>query len=109
MKNIILKERIKRRLARRLAKRKYRKKNRIRERLYQRGRTTKYRSLKKNRLKRNARRRIEYLIKIKRIKKKPCKKCGKKKVEAHHPNYSFPDFIQWYCKTHHADKHYPLK
>lgn len=34
---------------------------------------------------------------------KPCIKCGNKKSEAHHENYSKPLQIIWLCKKHHIE------
>lgn len=43
--------------------------------------------------------------------KKPCKICGIKTVEAHHPDYNKPLEVEWYCKKHHfeVDKLLKLK
>jgi len=38
------------------------------------------------------------------IKKKPCRVCGKEKVEAHHDDYSQPYKIMWLCKEHHSER-----
>lgn len=37
------------------------------------------------------------------LKKQPCqfKGCGELKVEAHHPDYSKPLHVIWYCHAHH--------
>ena len=37
--------------------------------------------------------------------KSPCKVCGSKKSEAHHPDYSRPTFIIWLCRKHHLEQH----
>lgn len=39
------------------------------------------------------------------IKRKPCEKCGDKKVEGHHPDYSKPLKVIWLCKIHHKAIH----
>lgn len=35
----------------------------------------------------------------------PCRDCGKKKVDAHHPDYSKPLDVIWLCRTHHILEH----
>jgi hypothetical protein len=37
--------------------------------------------------------------------KQPCVICGKEKVEAHHPDYSKPLEVIWYCRLHHVAAH----
>jgi ribosomal protein S27AE len=37
------------------------------------------------------------------LKKKPCRRCGKSKVEAHHEDYSKPLKVVWLCKKHHVE------
>ncbi|KKN08162.1 hypothetical protein LCGC14_1059390 [marine sediment metagenome] len=39
------------------------------------------------------------------LKKKPCEKCGKENVDAHHPNYSKPLDVIWLCRRHHQMEH----
>ena len=34
--------------------------------------------------------------------KEPCVVCGKEKVEAHHPDYTKPLEVIWYCRLHHV-------
>lgn len=43
------------------------------------------------------------------ITKKPCKKCGDKKVQAHHKNYFEPLKITWLCRACHAQEHHKHK
>lgn len=52
-----------------------------------------------------ARRCVEVAIKSGLLKKEPCEKCGAKKVEAHHPDYSQPLKVKWLCMKHHKDLH----
>jgi hypothetical protein len=40
--------------------------------------------------------------------RQPCTRCGAKKVEAHHEDYSLPYEITWLCKKHHAARHVEL-
>lgn len=67
--------------------------------------TKKYRSSPENRIKRNARRRIEYLLSVGKIKRKPCEKCGDIPVHAHHEDYSKRDEVVWLCYQHHMEAH----
>ncbi len=40
-----------------------------------------------------------------RIIKQPCRKCGSKKSEAHHPDYMKPLDVEWLCLKHHREGH----
>lgn len=42
------------------------------------------------------------------IAKLPCRVCGNDRVEAHHPDYTHPLDVVWYCRTHHELLHHPL-
>lgn len=44
-------------------------------------------------------------IKSGKLKKQPCEVCRKKKVEAHHDDYSKPLEVRWLCKKHHTEHH----
>jgi len=47
-------------------------------------------------------RRIAYkAFKEGKVEKTPCQKCGKEKVEMHHPDYAEPLQIVWLCKRCH--------
>lgn len=41
--------------------------------------------------------------------KQPCEKCGNKKAEAHHDDYSKPFKIKWLCDFHHKQRHKELR
>lgn len=41
--------------------------------------------------------------------KLPCSVCGSVKSEAHHPDYSKPLEVEWYCKKHHLEADKALK
>lgn len=42
-----------------------------------------------------------YALKTGKLIKKPCRICGEKKSEMHHPNYGEPFNIDWLCREHH--------
>jgi len=52
----------------------------------------------------NARSRVAYAVKTGEIIKRPCQMCGKRKVEAHHEDYSKPLEIMWLCREHHRQR-----
>lgn len=41
------------------------------------------------------------------VTKKPCEVCGENKVEGHHTDYSKPLDVQWLCRKHHVEVHFP--
>jgi hypothetical protein len=43
------------------------------------------------------------------LERQPCEVCGKKKVHAHHDDYSKPLEIRWLCDEHHKERHRRLK
>lgn len=57
---------------------------------------------KERRQKSSARRDVTNAIKNGTLVKEPCR-CGSKKVEAHHMDYSRPLEVIWACKKHHAE------
>lgn len=55
-------------------------------------------------------RRITYnLVKSGILNKFPCRVCGNKKVDAHHPDYTKPYKVIWLCKKHHFELHRKYK
>jgi len=40
-----------------------------------------------------------------KITKQPCEVCGKKRVQAHHKDYSKPLEVIWLCRKHHRQIH----
>jgi len=60
---------------------------------------------KNNREKVNAAALVYSAVKSGKIKKEPCSKCGNKKSEGHHEDYSLPLEVIWLCDRHHKDIH----
>ena len=52
-----------------------------------------------------ARQALNVAVRSGRLIKKPCEKCGKKKVHGHHPDYSKPLKVTWLCEKHHREEH----
>ena len=48
-------------------------------------------------------------IKNEKMKRQPCIKCGNKKSQGHHPDYSKPLEVIWLCALHHQLHHEELK
>lgn len=55
--------------------------------------------------KRQARIKVTNAIRLGKLIKQPCEKCGKEKAEAHHDDYSKPLDIRWLCSFHHKQLH----
>ena len=64
--------------------------------------TRKYR--KRNPLKWAAHCIVNNAIRVGKIQKQTCEKCGKK-AQAHHDDYSKPLQVRWLCSAHHAEHH----
>lgn len=48
---------------------------------------------------------LHYWIKNGKVVKLPCRDCGNKKSEGHHPDYSKPLEVIWLCSLHHKAEH----
>lgn len=53
--------------------------------------------------KRAAHQKVFVAVRAGKLVKKPCKVCGKERVEAHHNDYSKPLRVVWLCKKHHVE------
>lgn len=56
-------------------------------------------------LKAKANQRVNYLIRIGKMKKESCFLCGEKKADGHHLLYEFKEKVVWLCKIHHVAVH----
>lgn len=62
--------------------------------------------LEKNPEKRLAQQKVAKAIRQGVLKKQPCELCGlKKRIHAHHYDYSKPLDVQWLCSKHHRELH----
>jgi len=52
-----------------------------------------------------ANREVSNAIRDGKLKRLPCERCGDKKAEAHHEDYSKPFDVMWLCKNHHMARH----
>ena len=52
-----------------------------------------------------ARWKLQQAVDTGKIIKQPCSVCGKIKSEAHHPDYSKPLEVIWFCRSHHKLHH----
>lgn len=59
----------------------------------------------KNPLKYAAHTAVNNALKLKKITREPCIKCGSLKTDAHHEDYSKPLEVIWFCRIHHAERH----
>jgi hypothetical protein len=59
-------------------------------------------------MKKNARSYLHSHIKRGLIKKRPCCICGEARSESHHPDYSKPLEVIWFCRDHHLQFHQGL-
>jgi len=60
-------------------------------------------------LERNARASVARALTSGKLKKKSCKVCGKKKVQAHHSDYLKPLKVTWFCSEHHYQQHRKIR
>lgn len=58
-----------------------------------------------NKIKANATSKLNRAIKIGKITRMPCEKCGNKKSEGHHSDYEKPLDVIWLCKKCHEELH----
>ncbi len=59
-----------------------------------------------NREKYLAHKAVEYAVRIGRLQKRPCERCGTNtQVHAHHDDYSRRLDVRWLCPIHHRDRH----
>jgi len=56
-------------------------------------------------IKGRARNAVAYAIRVGKLTKKPCEKCGETKVQAHHDDYSRPLDVRWLCSRCHGIEH----
>src|SRR5579863_3032176 len=52
-----------------------------------------------------ARRAVTHAIRDGRLKKRPCERCGAKRAQAHHHDYSKPLEVRWFCSLCHGLQH----
>lgn len=60
---------------------------------------------KKNPEKYSAHQKVAYVLRIGKLIKLPCERCGVLKVHAHHSDYSKPLEVMWLCHIHHKEWH----
>lgn len=94
------------RMERRALAVKWRIKNKDRKKEYDREYYKKYMGLKDAKLKANIRSKLRYEVRVGRVKKMSCEKCGDKKSQAHHKDYSKPLDVVWLCRKHHENLHH---
>lgn len=68
-------------------------------------RERRYRKIPALKLKQSARWITNRAISVGILVRKPCEKCGAKKVDAHHDNYMKPLDVRWLCRKHHVEFH----
>jgi len=56
-------------------------------------------------IRRKTRRKTNDLLKVGKLKKRPCLVCENKDVIPHHEDYSNPFSVLWLCEEHHKDYH----
>ena len=52
---------------------------------------------------------VNHAVRDNRLKREPCKVCGKLKVEGHHEDYDKPLDVIWLCRKHHVERHREIK
>lgn len=56
-----------------------------------------------------ARAAVRDALRIGKLVRQPCVRCGGEDSNAHHEDYSKPLDVMWLCKAHHADRHMEIK
>lgn len=57
------------------------------------------------RLKLRCREQCKYAVRVGKLTRLPCEKCGASKSEAHHEDYSKPLDVKWLCRKCHGFEH----
>lgn len=57
------------------------------------------------RLRANARSYANVYVRRGKLKRKPCERCGEKKAQVHHDDYSQPLQVRWLCVPCHRNVH----
>ena len=48
---------------------------------------------------------VQYAVRTGKLIREACEICGKKKTDAHHPDYTKPLDVIWLCRKHHVELH----
>jgi len=60
--------------------------------------------------KRRAQKRVEYALKVGKLVRQACERCGAtQRVQAHHDDYTRPLEVMWLCPIHHGERHRELR
>jgi hypothetical protein len=57
-------------------------------------------------IKKKAREAVAYAVRVGKMKRMPCEKCGDEKSHAHHDDYAYPLSVRWLCHKHHFEWHH---
>lgn len=61
--------------------------------------------IERNPEKRTAHNKVAYALRVGKLVRQPCEKCGSThRVHAHHDDYSKPLEVRWLCPKHHAEE-----
>lgn len=61
--------------------------------------------VERNPLKRAAHIAVGNALRLGKLSRQACERCGDKATEAHHDDYSKPLKVRWLCKMHHVEAH----
>lgn len=64
---------------------------------------------KKNPPQHAANKKFSAAIQMGKIVRQPCRDCGSKKAQGHHPDYFKPLDVVWLCRPHHLEEHARLR